>query len=194
MSTVVADRRLFADASPATAPPEEMAWHTLSVDEAIGHFDTSIDGLTGAQAEERLRRVGPNELRAAARVSPWHTFAAQFKNVLILILLAATVLSGLLGHTLEAVVITVIVVFAVLLGFIQEYRAERAIEALRSMAAPHARVRRDGGELVVPARDVVPGDLVILRAGDRIPADARVISAVNLAVDEAPLTGESSAV
>ena len=128
------------------------------------------------------------------RASAWHTFAAQFKNVLIMILLSATFVSGLLGHTLEAVVITVIVLFAVLLGFIQEYRAERAIEALRSMAAPVARVLRGALETVVQARELVPGDVVLLRAGDRIPADARLIHVVNLGIDEAALTGESTAV
>ena len=114
--------------------------------------------------------------------------------MLILILLAATAVSGFLGHTLEAVVITVIVLFAVLLGFIQEHRAGRALEALKKMAAPVARVLRDGEEIVVPARELVPGDVVLLRTGDRVPADARVMQAVNLAVDEAALTGESAAV
>jgi Ca2+-transporting ATPase len=171
-----------------------VGWHTLSVDEALESLRTSASGLASTEAARRLHRYGPNELQAVKRASAWHTFAAQFKNVLILILLSATLISGLLGHTLEAVVITVIVLFAVLLGFIQEHRAERAIEALRSMAAPTARVLRDALETVVPARELVPGDIVLLRAGDRIPADARLMHAVNLAIDEAPLTGESDAV
>jgi len=171
-----------------------VGWHTLSVDEALDMLRTSASGLASAEVARRLHRYGPNELQAVTRASAWHTFAAQFKNVLIVILLSATFVSGLLGHTLEAVVITVIVLFAVLLGFIQEHRAERAIEALRSMAAPTARVLRDALESVVPARELVPGDVVLLRAGDRIPADARLIHAVNLAIDEAALTGESTAV
>ena len=118
----------------------------------------------------------------------------SFRSVLILILLAGTLVSGFLGHTLEAVVITVIVLLAVCLGFIQEHRAGRALEALKAMAAPTAHVLRDGTESVIPARELVPGDVVILRAGDRVPADARVMQAVNLAVDEAALTGESAAV
>ena len=170
------------------------AWHTLSVDEALEMLHTSASGLASPEAALRLDRYGPNELQAVKRASAWHTFAAQFKNVLIVILLSATFVSGLLGHSLEAVVITVIVLFAVLLGFIQEHRAGRAIEALRSMAAPTARVLRDALESVVPARELVPGDVVLLRAGDRIPADARLLQAVNLAIDEAPLTGESTAV
>jgi P-type Ca2+ transporter type 2C len=169
-------------------------WHTLSVDETFQQLSTGLTGLAGDEAAQRLRTYGSNELQAATRTSAWRTFVAQFENVLILILLAATAISGFLGHTLEAVVITVIVLFAVLLGFIQEHRAGRALEALRQMAAPVARVLRDGLETVVPARDLVPGDVVLLRTGDRVPADARVILAVNLAIDEAALTGESAAV
>jgi Ca2+-transporting ATPase len=137
---------------------------------------------------------GPNELQAFARTSPWQTLAAQFKNVLVVILLAATLLSGMLGHGLEAAVIAVIVLFAVLLGFIQEYRAERALEALREMAAPVGHAIRDGVEVAIPARELVAGDLIVLRAGDRVPADVRVTLAVNLSIDEAALTGESAAV
>jgi Ca2+-transporting ATPase len=169
-------------------------WHTWSVEKVIAHLATGSTGLASAEASQRLHVYGPNELQTVARVSAWHTFAAQFQNVLILILLGATFVSGFLGHTLEAVVITVIVLFAVLLGFIQEHRAGRALEALRKMAAPVARVLRDAEETVVPTRDLVPGDVVLLRTGDRVPADARVTQAVNLAVDEAALTGESAAV
>ena len=169
-------------------------WHTLSVDDVIARLATGLTGLASAEAWQRLHVYGPNELQAVKRVSAWHTFAAQFKNALIVILLAATILSGFLGHTLEAVVITVIVLFAVLLGFIQEHRAGRALEALKKMAAPSAHVLRDGDEVVVPTRELVPGDVVLLRTGDRVPADARVTLAVNLAVDEAALTGESAAV
>ena len=115
----------------------------------------------------------------------------QFENVLILILLVGAGLSAVLGHQTEAIVISVIVVFAALLGFVQEYRAERALEALRELAAPTATVVRGGRELDVPARELVPGDLVRLTAGDRVPADGRVCDAANLAVEEAALTGES---
>jgi Ca2+-transporting ATPase len=138
-----------------------------------------------------LAEYGPNELQAARRISPWTILWAQFKNVLIVILLAATALSAVLGHGVEAVAITVIVLFAVVLGFVQEYRAERAIEALREMAAPLATVLRDGQEVELPARDVVPGDVLILRAGNVVAADARVLEAINLQTQEAALTGES---
>src|SRR5687768_4336780 len=173
--------------------PQRPVWHTLAADAAIATLGSTPAGLTAADAARRLAEHGPNELEVHKSVSAWETFVAQFKNVLILILLSATVLSGFLGHTLEATVITIIVLFAVVLGFIQEHRAGRALEALREMAAPLGRVIRDGEERLVPARDLVPGDVIVLRAGDRVPADARVTHSVNLATDEASLTGESAA-
>ena len=180
--------------APVELRDDSASWHTLTVDAALSRLTSGLDGLADIEVHRRLAIHGPNELEATTRESAWHTLAAQFKNVLILILLAGTIVSGFLGHTLEAVVITVIVLFAVLLGFIQEHRAGRALEALKKMAAPIARALRDGEERVVPARDLVPGDVVVLRAGDRVPADARVIQTANLAVDEAALTGESAAV
>jgi P-type Ca2+ transporter type 2C len=166
-------------------------WHTLSTGDALAQLKSRDRGLTEAEAAQRLAEVGPNELRASERVSPWKILLAQFKNVLIVILLAATILSVAMGHGLESLVIAVIVLFAVLLGFVQEYRAERAIESLKKLAAPNASVLRDGEEKKVPAREVVPGDVVVLHTGDRVPADARLIEAVNLQAEEAALTGES---
>ena len=148
-------------------------------------------GLTRAEAERRLREHGPNELQGARRASPWALLLEQFRNVLIIILLIAVALSAALGEGVEAVAIAVIVLFAVVLGFVQEYRAERSMEALREMAAPTATVLRDGEEIEVPARELVPGDMILLYAGDRVPADARLVEAVNLRLEEAPLTGES---
>ena len=174
--------------------PGSLVWHTQPIDSVVEAFGTSPDGLTADEAALRLDSYGPNELQMLQRSSAWHTLAAQFKNALIVILLAATLLSGLLGHSLEALVIAVIVLFAVLLGFVQEYRAERALEALRQMAAPLAHVIREATERSIAAREVVPGDLVVLRAGDRVPADCRITVAVNLAIDEAALTGESAAI
>jgi Ca2+-transporting ATPase len=175
-----------------TTPAE--CWHCLDVADVLARLATRHDGLVAEEARRRLAVHGPNELEAFARSSPWRTLASQFRNVLVVILLVATLVSGLLGHALEAAVIAVIVLFAVLLGFVQEYRAERALEALREMAAPVGRALRDGVETSVPACELVPGDVVVLRAGDRVPADGRVTSAINLAVDEAALTGESAAV
>lgn len=148
-------------------------------------------GLSEGEAIRRLAQYGPNQLQAAQDVSAWVILAEQFKNILILILLVAVGLSAFLGHAVEATAIAIIMLFAVLLGFYQEYRAERAIEALRQMAAPTATVLRDGREQDIPARELVPGDVILLRTGDKIPADGRLIEAVNLQVEEAALTGES---
>jgi Ca2+-transporting ATPase len=178
--------------SEGIAEPEA-AWHTLPVATVLDRLETTESGLSDAEAARRLVQHGPNELEASGRTSPWSLLFAQFKNVLILILMVAVGLSALLGHALEAVVIAVILLFAVVLGFVQEYRAERAIEGLRRMAAPVANVLRGGEEQDVPARSLVPGDVFLLEAGTRVPADARVIEAVNLKVEEAALTGESLA-
>jgi len=166
-------------------------WHLLRSEEAFSRLTSTSAGLSAEEAARRLAAYGPNELREAVRVSPWFLLLEQFKNILIIILLAATVLSAFLGHAVEAVTIAVIVVFAVLLGFIQEFRAERAIQALRRMAAPLATVLRGGVETEIPARELVPGDVILLQAGDRVPADVRLTEAVNLKIDEAVLTGES---
>jgi Ca2+-transporting ATPase len=171
------------------------AWHALDRDEVAAALSTSLGGgLEPGEAARRLAEHGPNELDATGGISPWRLLLEQLQNVLILILLCAVALSAVLGHATEAIVVSVIVLFAVVLGFVQEYRAERALEALQELAAPHATVVR-GGELVdVEARELVPGDLVVLDAGDRVPADARVVESVNLQLEEAALTGESAPV
>ncbi len=174
-----------------TTQNTSIPFHVLTIDESLRVLDASPRGLATTEAVQRLTTIGPNELDEPERTSPWALLAAQFRNVLIVILLIAVVLSAALGHGLEAIIIGIIVVFAALLGFVQEYRAERAIEALREMAAPTARLLRDGHESMIPARDVVPGDIVLLQVGDRTPADLRIIEAANLQADEAPLTGES---
>jgi Ca2+-transporting ATPase len=166
-------------------------WHTQTRDTAYELLNSSPNGLTNAEASKRLLEIGLNEIKAAKRISAWEILLEQFKNVLVLILLGAAAISLFLDHGVEAIVIAVIVLFSVILGFIQEYRAERAIEALRRMAAPTASVLRDGIEGKIPARDLVPGDVILLHTGDRIPADARLLEAVNLQLEEAALTGES---
>ncbi|MHB1008783.1 MAG: cation-translocating P-type ATPase [Propionibacteriaceae bacterium] len=185
------------DASREAALPSqtaETAWHAAEVDAVFETVESSPGGLSSAEAASRLRQFGPNELSGGRSIGPWRILLRQFRNVLILILLGATAISIALGEGVESVVIAVIVVFAVLLGFVQEYRAERALEALREMASPTATAVRDGQEVQVATRDLVPGDVVALHPGDRVPADGRVVESVNLMVDEAPLTGESSAV
>ena len=168
------------------------AWHSLELDDVAGRLGADPSaGLSGDEAARRLDESGPNELDTTQGTSPWQLLLDQVKNVMILILLIAVGLSIGLGHGTEAIVIAVIVLFAVLLGFAQEYRAERAIEALREMAAPTATVLRDGEPEDVLAREIVPGDVLLLEAGDRAPADGRLFEVVSLQVEEAALTGES---
>jgi Ca2+-transporting ATPase len=169
-------------------------WHTQTIQQTFAELKSQPSGLSQTEAAERALQYGANEIRAAKRISAWEILLDQFKNILILILLGATAISLFLGHGIESIAIAVIVLFAVLLGFIQEYRAERAIEALKQMAAPTASVLRDGTEVKIPARELVPGDVILLHTGDRMPADARLLEAVNLQIEEAALTGESVAV
>ena len=169
-------------------------WHTQTTEQAFAVLKSQPKGLSQADAIERTLQYGANEIQAAKRISAWGILLEQFKNILILILLGATAISLFLGHGIEFIAIAVIVLFAVFLGFIQEYRAERAIEALKQMAAPTASVLRDGVEVKIPARELVPGDVILLHTGDRMPADARLLEAVNLQIEEAALTGESVAV
>ena len=162
------------------------------LDEVIARFETSLErGLSGEVARKRLEELGANELAQEERVSPIKLFFAQFKNTLIIILLVATILSALLGEIVDAAIIAVIVLFCAVLSFVQEYRADHALKALKKMLAPTIRVLRDGVEARVPSRELVPGDVMLLEAGDRIPADARLAEIHSLKCDEAPLTGES---
>jgi Ca2+-transporting ATPase len=148
-------------------------------------------GLTLEEARKRLQEYGYNELKEEAKTSPFILFINQFKNTLIIILIVATVLSALIGDLLDAGIILAIVVFCALLGFLQEYRAERALEALKKMLTPTITALRGGRDLEIPSKELVPGDIVLLEAGDKIPADGRLIEIHSLQCDEAPLTGES---
>ena len=169
--------------------------HLFETAKVLQQLDTdAVSGLANQEAASRLAQFGPNQLQAFRTVSPWAIFANQFKNVLIVILLVGATLSLFLGHAVEATTIAVIIFLAALLGFAQEFRAERAIEALRRRAAPTATVIRQGEEKTVAAGDVVPGDIILLRVGDKVPADGRLLEAVNLKIDEAILTGESAPV
>lgn len=175
----------------ATSVKEETRWYNLDIPDIFTKLGTQLSGLPGDQAKTRLAQFGPNELKAEEKKSLWSLFLEQFKSVLIIILLIAVALSAALGEVVDAAIIGVIILFACSLGFIQEYRAERAMEALRKMAAPIASVKRDRKEVEIPARELVPGDILILRTGNRISADARIIENINLRTEEAPLTGES---
>jgi Ca2+-transporting ATPase len=148
-------------------------------------------GLTEEEIKKRLERYGYNELKKEEKVSPFTLFINQFKNILIIILLIATVLSAVVGEIFDAGLILVIVVFCAVLGFIQEYRAERALEALKKMLSPTITALRGGREEEIPSKELVPGDILLLEAGDKIPTDARLVENHSLRCDEAPLTGES---
>ncbi len=164
-------------------------WHTVPAPDVLKKFNTTADrGLSPDEASAALKEYGPNRLTEGKKISPWALLAEQFKNVLVIILLLATLMSGFLGHEVEAITIAVIVLLAVFLGFIQEFRAEKAMEALKSMAAPNATVIRGGEQKKIPATDLVPGDIILLAAGDRVPADARIVEEANLRTDEAALT------
>ena len=171
------------------------SWHTLSLLDLCKQLkvDGSV-GISRKEAVKRQERYGVNELVVAARPSVFRLFFGQFNNALIWILFAGIVFSVLSGKIVEAVTIGAITFLAAVLGFVQEWHAERALEALRDMSAPLALVLRDGVEQEIPARDVVPGDVLILVMGDRVPADARILSEMNVKVDEAALTGESVSV
>jgi len=166
-------------------------YHTLQALEVVRSLGSSENGLTLQEAETRLEQFGLNELREEGKPTALGIFARQFSSFLTVILIAAGAVSSLLGETVDAIAIASIVVLNAILGFIQEYRAERALEALKELAAPHAKVLREGQERIIEAKEVVPGDIVLLEAGDQIPADGRFLQVVNLKADESPLTGES---
>jgi Ca2+-transporting ATPase len=174
------------------AQVSEFREYALTPEAVTDHWGTHAkQGLSEELATERFEEFGPNLLEAVGRVSPWRQFASQFTEFIVLVLIAAAVLSGILQEWMDAIAILVIVVLNAILGFIQEYRAERALEALKKMAAPMARVIRHGEARNVPAEELVPGDVIALAMGDLVPADARLLEDHLLQVDEASLTGES---
>jgi Ca2+-transporting ATPase len=166
-------------------------WHSKEVEAVLRELDTGRGGLSHEEAGKRLEKYGYNELERHERASPLRLFGNQFKNILIIILLIATALSLAIGETVDALIIGVIVVFSAVLGFLQEYRAERALEALKKMLAETVTVLREGREQEVPSKEIVPGDMLALEAGDKVPADGRLVEVASLRCDEAPLTGES---
>jgi Ca2+-transporting ATPase len=167
-------------------------WHTLAHARIAETLETDPDsGLSVSEAADRLRSHGPNVLEAAEKTPAWRMFVAQFNDFMIWVLMAAVVISAVEGQTPEAVAIAAILLLNGVLGFVQEYRAEQALEALKNMAAPAATVLRDGIETDVAATDLVPGDVVLLESGDKIPADGRLVRAAALKHEEASLTGES---
>lgn len=171
---------------------EQPSWHSLSPDETSARLHSCVrDGLNATEAASRLATHGLNRLPEKKAKSKARMLLEQFQSLLTLVLLAAGVLAGFIGDTTDMIVIISVVLFNAVLGFHQEYRAERILETLKSMLAPHSRVRRDATKLEIPAEDVVPGDLVLIEAGDRVPADGRLVACHGLEIDESSLTGES---
>ncbi|WP_278377030.1 HAD-IC family P-type ATPase [Sphingobium yanoikuyae] len=175
----------------SSAPP--VAWHALPPEEALATLSVEATGLDQRDAEARLRRYGPNALPEAPRQHPLLRFLAHFNSVLIYFLLGAALIALLLNHGIDAAVILAVVLVNAVVGFIQEGKAEEALGAIQDMIAPHAMVLRSGERRVVAVPDLVPGDIVLLEAGDRVPADIRLLRARGLLIDEAALTGESVA-
>ena len=167
-------------------------WHSMEVDQVLKELNTNpYQGLSDEEVRSRLEKYGYNELKKEERVSPFTLFINQFKNILIVILIVAIALSASVGEVVDAAIIGIIVVFCAVLGFVQEYRAERALDALKKMLSPTITVLRGGKEEEVPSKELVPGDILLLEAGDKIPSDGRLVENHSLRCDEAPLTGES---
>ncbi|MFQ6095368.1 MAG: cation-translocating P-type ATPase, partial [Candidatus Bathyarchaeia archaeon] len=181
-----------------------LPWHAKSREEVLQALETSIDGLSSEEAKRRLEKYGPNKLVEKERVSALKIFLSQFKDVFVLMLLAAIIISIssilmkagpiTLEDYADPITIGIIVALNATVGFAQEYRSERAMEALKRLAAPKARVLRDRREVTISAEEIVPGDIVLLESGDRIPADGRLIETIELRTNEAVLTGESTPV
>jgi len=166
-------------------------WHCLSIDQAFKNLNTSPAGLVPDEARNRLLSNGPNEIKQQKKRTPLEMLLGQFKDFMILVLIAAAIISGFIGELTDTIAIITIVVINAVIGFVQEYRAEKTIEALRRMAQPNATVRRGGETHVIPSAEIVPGDIVILEAGNIVSADIRLIETAQLKVDESALTGES---
>lgn len=172
----------------------DIKWHSLSAEEVLKQIKSSANGLTRAEVEQRWNEYGKNEISSKKKISPLLIFFRQFFDVMILVLLVAAVISIFIGEVSDTIVIVVIIILNAVIGFIQEYRAEKAIEALKKMAAPASHVIRDGQLEQINAEDLVPGDIVLLEAGNTVPADIRLLQSASLKVNESSLTGESHAV
>ena len=187
-------QRSHATDEISAAPEGERFWHAISVDEALAFQRTGANGLGEEQVRQRMARFGPNRLPPVKRRGAFLRFFAQFHDVMIYVLIGAGVITALLGHQLDALVIFAVVVVNAVIGFVQEGKAENALNAIRNMLAPKASIIRQGQRRSVPGSELVPGDIVLFEAGARVPADLRLIEANSLRIEEAVLTGESVAV
>ena len=169
------------------------AWHGATADETLAAFVTLPDGLSSDEASRRLAEIGPNSLPEEAPVHPLRRFLVQFHNPLIYFLLVAALTALLLDRVIDAVVILLVVLVNAIVGFVQEGRAAQALGGMRALLSPHAMVMRDGMRVPIDVANIIPGDIVALEPGDRVPADLRLLRARGLAIEEAALTGESVA-
>ncbi len=172
----------------------QLLWHSLTGDEILGALGARCEGLTAVEVRTRLGSFGPNRLPPPKRRGPLRRFLSQFRNLLIYVLLIAALVTGLLAHWVDCLVILGVVLVNALIGFLQEGKAERALESIRAMLSLRASVLRDGRRQEIPAEELVPGDMVILQTGDKVPADLRILQSKELRIDEAILTGESQPV
>ncbi|MCK7165102.1 cation-transporting P-type ATPase [Enterobacter cloacae] len=179
--------------SPNVPPSGGLAYQQ-TVEQVLAHTQSQARGLERAEAQARLQKHGPNALPEKKGKPAWLRFLAHFNDVLIYVLLAAAVLTAIMGHWVDTLVILGVAVINALIGHIQESNAEKSLKSIRNMLSSEARVIRDGNHETIPTTEIVPGDIIVLRAGDRIPADMRLIEAHNLRVEEAILTGESTVV
>ena len=168
-----------------------MDWHTAEIKDLMHKFESSKKGLSEADAGRHFQEYGPNQLKQERRETIWHIFFNQFKDILIIILIIASVIAAIAGHTIDAVVIGFILILNAVLGTIQESKAEKALDALKKLAALKSKVIRNGVEKIIDSAQLVPGDIIVLEEGRQVPADSRLIEAHNLQVDESALTGES---
>jgi P-type Ca2+ transporter type 2C len=173
---------------------DKISWQSISQEQVFSELKSTKSGLDGSQVSERKVKYGLNELKETKKKSPLAIFLGQFENLLVMLLIVAIGISVAVGAIVDASVIAVIVIANAVLGFVQEYRAEKAMQALKKLSAPQALVFRDGKEKKIPAKDIVPGDIVVLQEGDRVPAGCRLLEAFSLQVDESALTGESTPV
>ena len=168
-----------------------MRWHQKNINEVIDELKSSSEGISSEEALGRLKEYGPNELTEKKKKTPFMMFLDQFKDFMIIVLIAAAIISGFIGDITDTIAIVIIIVLNAVIGFIQEYRAEKAMAALKRMASPTATVIRNGFPENIPASHLVPGDVVVLEAGKIVPADMRLAESVRLKAEEAALTGES---
>ena len=165
-------------------------WHTLSINNVVTKLSTGDNGLNSAEAKRRLVRFGPNELIQEKSISRLKIFLSQFRSFLVVILIAATIFSAIIGEVIDSIAILIIIILNAIFGYVQEYKAERTIEALKRLTKPETSVIRDGREIVISSRKVVPGDIVVVGEGSRITADMRLLSISELKIDESSMTGE----